>query len=135
MSDRTGRQLRLVVEASDFDAAVEFYRDSLGLSEELYVESDGGAKVMILEAGRATLELVNPEQKELIDQLEVGRSVARDIRVAFEVDDARATTNRLVNEGAELLAEPTLTPWQSLNARLEGRAGLQLTIFEEFGEA
>ena len=33
-----------------------------------------------------------------------------------------------------MIAEPTLTPWNSLNARLEAPAGLQLTLFEEFGE-
>lgn len=31
------------------------------------------------------------------------------------------------------VAEPTQTPWRSLNARLEGPAGLQLTLFEELG--
>ena len=29
------------------------------------------------------------------------------------------------------LAEPTRTPWNSLNARLEAPAGVQLTIFSE----
>jgi hypothetical protein len=50
-------QLRLVVETDDFEEAVVFYRDSLGLTEEFYVESEGGALVMALQAGRATLEI------------------------------------------------------------------------------
>ncbi|MGH6657759.1 MAG: VOC family protein, partial [Actinocrinis sp.] len=29
---------------------------------------------------------------------------------------------------------PVITPWNSRNARLEGPAGLQLTLFEELGE-
>ena len=29
------------------------------------------------------------------------------------------------------MAEPVITPWQSLNARLEAPAGLQLTVFQE----
>lgn len=37
-------QLRLVVEAEDFERAVSFYRDVLGLREELYVESEGDAQ-------------------------------------------------------------------------------------------
>jgi uncharacterized glyoxalase superfamily protein PhnB len=41
---------------------------------------------------------------------------------------------RLVAGGAELLAPPTRTPWGSLNARLEGPAGLQLTLFQELAE-
>jgi hypothetical protein len=36
--------------------------------------------------------------------------------------------------GATVLAEPTRTPWNSLNARLQGPAGLQLTFFTELVE-
>lgn len=125
------RQLRLVVEAEDFDEAVAFYRDYLGLAEEFYVESEGGALVMALQAGRATLEIVNPAQRRLIDQLEVGWEVSREIRVAFEVTDVKAATDRVVAGGANLIAPPTETPWRSLNSRLEAPAGLQITLFEE----
>ena len=125
------RQLRLVVEAADFEEAVAFYRDTLGLTEEFYVESEGGARVMALQAGRATLEIVNPSQRRLIDQLEVGREVSRSIRVAFQVADATSATARLAAAGADLIAPPTETPWRSLNSRLEAPAGLQITLFEE----
>ncbi len=128
------KQLRLVVEADDFDAAVAFFRDVLGLPEEFSVESEGGARVVALQAGRATLELVNPAQRRLIDELEVGREVSRSIRVAFEVTDATAATDHLVAVGAELLAPPTETPWRSLNSRLEAPAGLQITLFEELDD-
>jgi tRNA(Arg) A34 adenosine deaminase TadA/predicted enzyme related to lactoylglutathione lyase len=130
---RMVKQLRLVVEAEDFDEAVVFYRDVLGLPVE-FSESEGEAKVMALRAGRATLELVNPAQRRLIDRLEVGREVSGKFRVAFEVDDSAAATDRLAAAGAELVAPPTRTPWGSLNARLEGPAGLQLTLFQELGE-
>jgi len=119
------------VEAADFDAAVSFYRDSLGLPVELDLEGDGGEHVVILDAGRATLELSNPAQVAMIDEVEVGRRVAPRIRVAFEVDDAVAATDGLVAAGAELVAPPTRTPWDSLNARLEAPADLQITLFEE----
>lgn len=128
------RQLRLVVEAEDFDAAVAFYRDVLGLPEEFAVDSDGNARVVALQAGRATLEIVNPQQRRLIDELEVGREVSRTVRVAFEVDDAAAETDRLIGAGATPVAAPTVTPWRSLNSRLEAPAGLQITLFEELGE-
>jgi len=126
------RQLRLVVTAEDYDEAVHFYRDVLGLREELAIASPGG-RVTILDAGRATLELADPAQAESIDAVEVGRRVAGHIRVAFEVDDSEAMTVRLAAAGANVLAEPTPTPWRSLNARLEGPAGLQLTLFTELG--
>ena len=44
--------------------------------------------MIILDAGRATLELSNPAQVAMIDEVEVGRRVAPRLRVAFEVDDA-----------------------------------------------
>lgn len=125
------RQLRLVVEADDYEEAVRFYRDVLGLAEELSVAGPDGAHVTILQAGRATLEIANPAQKAYIDAVEVGRPVAPKLRLAFEVADGDAVAARLVASGAELIAPPTETPWQSRNARLSAPAGLQLTIFEE----
>lgn len=124
-------QLRLVVEAPDYDAAVAFYRDALGLPQRDAFEGPGGAHVMILDAGRATLELANPAQHRYIDEVEVGRPVAGPIRVAFEVDDAERATRALAEGGASVIAPPTRTPWDSLNARLDGPAGLQLTVFQE----
>jgi len=128
------RQLRVVVEAEDYDEAVRFYRDRLGLPEELQVHSSEGEKVTILDAGRATLELSNPAQVDMIDRVEVGHRVSPHVRVAFEVTDAAAATVALVDAGAHLVAAPTRTPWDSLNARLEGPAGLQLTLFEELAD-
>jgi lactoylglutathione lyase len=61
--------------------------------------------------------------------VEVGRRVAGHIRVALRVADSATATAELVDAGALLVAEPTPTPWRSLNARLEGPAGLQLTLF------
>jgi predicted enzyme related to lactoylglutathione lyase len=127
------RELRLVVTAADYDEALRFYRDVLGLEQRAAFASDGG-RVTILEAGRATLEITDPPHAEFIDQVEVGERVAGHIRVAFEVDDSESTTRELEAAGAEVIAEPTRTPWNSLNARLEAPAGLQLTLFQELGE-
>jgi predicted enzyme related to lactoylglutathione lyase len=125
------RQLRLVVEADDFETALTFYRDVLGLSEQAAFQGDGGARVAILDAGVATLELSNPAQVRMIDSVEAdGRPSAR-LRVAFEVDDGLDTTTRLVDAGAELIAAPRETPWRSLNSRLNAPAGLEITIFQE----
>ncbi|MEW9550396.1 VOC family protein [Nonomuraea sp. NPDC050783] len=128
---RQVRQLRLVVEAEDYEAALAFYRDVLGLPEEAAFSTGDGARVAILDAGRATLEIANPAQKKMIDDVEVGRQVAPKLRVAFEVDDSRATTERLVAAGASEVAPPTVTPWQSLNARLDAPGGLHITVFQE----
>ena len=51
---------------------------------------------------------------------------------ATDPDSPRIRQMRLVVEaGAELVAPPTRTPWDSLNSRLAGPAGLQLTVFQE----
>jgi catechol 2,3-dioxygenase-like lactoylglutathione lyase family enzyme len=125
------RQLRVVVQAEDYDAALAFYRDVLGLPEEEAYEGGDGARVTILDAGRATLELSNPAQVRMIDRVEAEGQPSRKIRIAFEVDDAAGATHRLVAAGAELVAEPRETPWRSLNSRLNAPADLQLTLFQE----
>ena len=127
---RATHEMRLVVTATDYDAAVHFYRDVLGLPERAAFASPDG-RVTILEAGVATLEIADPAQAEFIDRVEVGRRVAGHIRVAFQVDDAASLTRILAAAGAEVLAEATRTPWNSSNARLNGPAGLQLTLFQE----
>jgi len=130
-------QLRLVLETADLDAALAFYRDALGLPELESYQGEGGARVAILGIPTATLELANAAQVELIDRVEVGRPVAHPfplrVRVAFEVVDAASTSTALVEAGATEVAPPTRTPWNSLNARIEGPDGLQLTAFQELG--
>lgn len=123
-------ELRLVVTAEDYDQALAFYRDALGLTTlESYTER--GGHVTILDAGRATLEINDPVYAAYIDDVEVGDRVAGHIRVAFGVEDCAGATERLVAHGARLIAAPTRTPWDSLNSRLDAPADLQLTLFTD----
>jgi len=126
-------QLRVIIEAKDFDAAMAFYRDALGLVEEEDFQGYGGTRVAILDAGRATLEIANPAQKRMIDEVETGSEQPPGIRLAFEVADARGVTSRLEVAGAVVIGEPRETPWKSLNSRIESPAGQQITVFEELG--
>ena len=128
----TVHELRVAVTAPDYDEALVFYRDVLGLRERAAFSSEDG-RVTILEAGRATLELLDPTHSAFVDQVEVGRRVAGHVRIALEVDDSAALTAELEAAGATVVAPPTRTPWDSLNARLEAPAGLQLTLFTELG--
>ena len=121
-------ELRLVVTADDYDDALRFYRDVLGLAEKASYHSPDG-RVTILDAGRATLEIADPNQAEYIDRVEVGRRVAGKYRVALEVADTAHATDVLANGGANVIAPPTVTPWGSLNARLDAPGGVQLTLF------
>lgn len=129
------RQLRLVVHAADYDQAVAFFRDALGMPVAESYASEGGAEVTILDAGRATLELSNTAQIELIDRVEVGRRVAPRFRLALEVDDCASAAADAVAAGATPVAPPTRTPWNSVNARLDAPGTIHLTLFEEPGDA
>ena len=136
MSDsRTVRQLRVVVEAEDYDAAVAFYRDVLGMPELAAFAEGGDDRVAILDAGRATLD--SPARRTSAPSTGRGDGLTSPrIRIALEVDDTAGHTDRLVDAGAELVAEPVMTPWRSLNSRLEAPAGLTITLFQETeGEA
>jgi lactoylglutathione lyase len=121
-------ELRLVLTVRDFPAAVAFYREALGLEENQSWAAEDG-HIVILDAGRATLELVDEGQAAAIDAIEVGRRVAGPVRIAFEVADSAATAHRLVGAGGELLAAPVVTPWRDLNVRVGGPDGMQLTLF------
>ncbi|GAB2980116.1 hypothetical protein GCM10027212_19160 [Actinotalea caeni] len=125
------RQLRVVVEAEDYDAAVHFFRDVLGMPEEAAFAEGEEDRVAILEAGVATLEIASPAHKRAIDRVEAGGRPSQRIRLAFEVDDAATATAELAEAGATVVAEPVETPWRSLNSRLDAPAGLQITLFQE----
>lgn len=123
----------MVIEVEDVDGALALYRDALGL-EEVTSFRQGDARVVLLSASRATLELSNRAQTLMIDRIETGREIGAPFRVAFAVDDARSRTVAAVAAGASVLGPPAPTPWGSLNSRLESPDGLQLTLFEESGD-
>ena len=129
VSPRPVSELRLAVTVTDFDGAIAFYRDVFGLPE-IGAWATPQGRGAVLDAGRATLELVDEAQAELIDAIEVGRRVAGPIRVALEVADSATTAERLTAAGATHLGEgPVVTPWRHRNVRLAAPAELQLTLF------
>ncbi len=121
------QELRLALTAEDFDAALGLYRDVLGLPEAADWDSADG-RVHVLDAGRATLEIIDADQAAYVDATEVGRRVAGPIRVALQVDDAPGMAERFIAAGADRLGEPVVTPWGDHNVRLAAH-GLQLTLF------
>src|SRR2546430_12763777 len=104
------KELRLVLTVPDFDAALQLYRDALGLEVEAVWESEGG-HVVLLTAGRATLELVDEAHAAEIDRLEVGSRVAGPVRVAFQVANSEAAAERLQEAGASRASWPRVTAW------------------------
>jgi lactoylglutathione lyase len=122
------RELRVAVTVDEYEQALAFYRDVLGLPVIESWEQPTGSGA-ILDAGRATLELLSVAQAELVDQVEVGARVAGPVRLALEVEDSERAAEKLVAGGAELLAGPVVTPWSHRNVRLRAPDGMQLTLF------
>jgi methylmalonyl-CoA/ethylmalonyl-CoA epimerase len=121
-------ELRVALTVEDFDVAVAFYRDALGL-RQLADWSSSEGRVVLLEAGRATLELFDEAQAATVDAIEAGRRVSGTVRLALEVSDSEATAQRLVAAGAEQVAPPVTAPWGDRNVRVRAPDGMQLTLF------
>jgi len=121
-------ELRVALTVADFDEALAFYRDALGL-EQIADWSSGDGRVVLLEAGRATLELLDERQAALVDEIEAGRRLSGQVRLALEVADSEELAGRLVDAGAERVAQPVTTPWGDRNARVRAPDGMQLTLF------
>lgn len=122
------KELRVALTVDDFDRALAFYRDVLGLRmRDMWVSE--GARGVMLEIPSATLELFDEGQAAMVDELEVGRRVAGKVRIAFEVADSAATADALEAAGAERIAGPVVTPWGDRNVRLTAPDGTQLTLF------
>ena len=121
-------ELRVTLTVQDFGQALAFYRDALGL-EELADWSSESGRVVVLEAGRATLELFDDAQAEAVDAIEAGRRVSGTVRLAMQVADSPDMARRLVAAGAVQVAPPVVTPWGDRNARVQAPDGMQLTLF------
>ncbi|MDZ5664111.1 VOC family protein [Nocardioides sp. S-58] len=122
------QELRITLTVDDFDAAVRLYRDALGLPEVADWSSDEG-RVLLLDAGRATLELFDERQAAMVDDLEAGRRVSGTVRLALRVPDADAAAAALAGAGASPVAPAVDTPWGDRNARVAAPDGMQLTLF------
>jgi catechol 2,3-dioxygenase-like lactoylglutathione lyase family enzyme len=121
-------ELRVALTVQDFGRALAFYRDTLGLEQIADWSSETG-RVVVLDAGRATLELLDDAQAETVDAIEAGRRVSGAVRLALQVADSEDMAQRLVVAGAVQVAPPVVTPWGDRNARVRAPDGMQLTLF------
>jgi len=124
------QELRLVLTVKDYDRAKAYYQDLLGRDAVQAWESPEG-RVIILEAGRATLELVDEQQAAVIDQVEVGRRVSGTVRLALGFGDVTPVIERATGGGGTLVNPTVVTPWGSRNARVIAPDGMQVTLFAD----
>lgn len=123
-------QTRVVLTTSDFERAVAFYRDGLGL-EQLADFSNEHGHGLVLDAGHATVEILDAGHAGWVDTIEVGRHVGLPVRIAFQVPEPEAVATAIGEEQTMSVFAPAMTPWNSLNVRIEAPDGMQLTLFTE----
>jgi methylmalonyl-CoA/ethylmalonyl-CoA epimerase len=122
-------ELRVALTTRDYERLVKFYSEGLGIEPAAIWNNDGG-RALILDMGKATLELFDETQAQVIDQIEAGKRVSGQIRFALQVPDLKAALERLIAHGATLVHPPVMTPWGDYNARLQDPDGLQVTLFQ-----
>ena len=123
------KELRIILTVPNLDEMIRFYRDVAGMttSKEWHEETGNG---IILEAGKASLELIDEKHAARIDEIEVGRRVAGPVRLAINVGGQIITAAQILeNHGAKKLAGIREAPWSKVQ-RMEDPAGMQLTLFE-----
>src|SRR5512138_1568668 len=123
-------QLRVAVTTADYERLRKFYCEGLGI-EPAAVFHNGGGNGLLLELGRATLEIFDEAQAQAIDEIEAGRRVSGSIRFALQVPDLQEAMGGLIAHGASVVHQPVIAPWGGHNVRLQDPDGLQITLFEE----
>ena len=122
-------ELRIALTAKDYERSVKFYSEGLGL-EPAAIWNNGGGQALMLEMGKATLEVFDEAQAETIDQLEAGKRISGQVRFALQVPDLKIAMERLLAHGATLVHPPVTTPWGDQNVRLQDPDGMQITLFQ-----
>ena len=124
------REVRIALTVEDFDQAVQFYRDRLGLAVvEEWQRPEGRGAILSL-GPQATLELFDGPQADFVDQVEVGQRVSGPVRLALSVPDADAAAAVFEQAGAQVLSPAKPMPWGDLNARVQTPDGMQITLYQ-----
>jgi len=105
----------------------------------VYLRLDSGdpiestlAVLALVHTGVATIELATPEHARAIDRVEGAPPASGPtLRIALEVDDTPAALALAEEAGMATIAPPVETPFRSINARIQGPAGWQVTWFQE----
>ena len=123
-------EMRVALTTSDYERLIKFYCEGLGIEPAQIWNNDQG-QALILNMGKATLEIFDETQAQTIDQIEAGQRLSGQVRFALQVPDVKAAMERLLAHGAKLVHPPILTPWGDYNVRLQDPDGMQITLFQK----
>ncbi|MGA3093444.1 MAG: VOC family protein [Terriglobales bacterium] len=122
-------ELRVALTTEAFDRLAGFYHLGLGL-EPSHVWPEDQGRALVLDMGRATLEVFDEKQAQTVDQIEVGRRISGQIRFALRVPDLNAAMKRLQAYGATVVHVPVTTPWGNKVVRFQDPDGMQITLYQ-----
>lgn len=122
-------ELRVAITTDEYERLASFYLLGLGLEPSQVWPEDQG-RALVLDLGRATLEVFDEKQANTVDQIEVGRRVSGKVRFALKVPDLENARARLTSFGAKLVHPPVETPWGDKTVRFEDPDGMQITLYQ-----
>lgn len=124
------KELRIILTVNNLEEVINFYRNIAGLRTSKEWHEDAGNGI-ILEAGKASLELIDKKHAERIDAIEVGERTAGPVRLAINVgeNNIEAAAAEFLAGSAIKIADIQQAPWSKV-MRLKDPSGMQLTLFE-----
>lgn len=125
-------ELRVALTTQAFERLADFYRAGLGMEPSQVWPADQG-RALVLDMGRATLEVFDEKQADTVDRIEVGKRVSGQIRFALRVPGLDVAVKRLVAHGATVVHGPVMAPWGDKMARFQDPDGMQITVYQARG--
>ena len=122
-------ELRVALTTHDYERLVRFYCAGLGL-EPAQVWTNANGQALMIEMGRATLEIFDESYATAVDHLEAGKRASGPVRFALQVPDLQAALDRVLAHGATMVHAPVVTPWGDYNVRVQDPDGMQITLFQ-----
>ena len=123
------RHLASVAEVvENFDAAVRFYRDALGL--EVEVHHEGYADVAVPGSLHFGIWSRAEAAKATYGSPDAADSIPLGFTIGFEVDEVKAAENRLANSGINIVQSTKTEPWKQVTCRFLTPGGALCEIAE-----
>jgi hypothetical protein len=124
------KELRIILTVENLNEMIKYYTETVGLniSKEWHETTGNG---IILEAGKASLEIIDENHASTIDQIEVGKRVAGKVRLALNIgeNNIEEASSTFIVDGATKMADIKQAPWSKV-MRISDPSHMQITLFE-----